>query len=481
MKKWFKIVLQSSLVFSAVTFAIGSIDNPLHGESTERPIIDSPQDFRLLAKKAIPAVVSVRVQAQKKGKPQVFSPFGDQSDPFNDFWQHFFNLPNEGDSRSQIVSGQASGFLVSQDGYILTNSHVVNGFEKITVTLTNGKEYDAKVIAEDPYTEVAVIKIEGKNLPFLKLGNSDDLEVGQWVAAIGNPLGLQASLSVGVVSAKGRSNLDIARFEDFIQTDAAINVGNSGGPLMDLQGHVIGINTAIATRSGGYMGIGFAVPSNIAKQIFDEAVSGEKITHGYIGVALQPIDENLAKSFQLNQTEGALVTEVLKNSPAEKGGLKPEDIIVKMDGKPIESLAALRNTIFLAKPGAIKTFTVWRNNQQTDIKVEIGHLEETTKQSLTNSQAKTKLGFEVNNLTPDLANSLGYTQDQGVVVTHIDPASPAALAGLKNGTLIMAVNRKKVENVEQFQSAVQTTPEGSPVLLQIKEGKAVRFIALIVD
>jgi len=445
-------------------------------------VSEAPQDFRQLAKQSIPAVVAVKVQTDAKKKSSMYNPFDSNSAPSeNDFWLRFFGLQG-GDA--QPISGQASGFIVSPDGYIITNRHVVNGFDNIKVMLTNGQEYDAKVIAEDNYTDVAVIKIEGKNLPYLKLGNSDNLEVGQWVAAIGNPFGLSGSLSVGVVSALGRNHLDIARFEDFIQTDAAINMGNSGGPLMNLNDEVVGINTAIATRSGGYMGIGFAIPSNIAKQVLDQAMSGGKLARGYLGVTMQDIDFNIAKSFGLDRPEGALITEVVKDSPAEKGGLKAEDIILKVNNTQVRDVSMLRNAIFLMSPGSTATLAVLRNNAATTVKVTLGNLDDGLAEHI--PQQKTPythhdLGIEVDNLTPDIANRLGYTNDHGVVITKVDPTGAGAIAGLKKGILIMAVNRKKVESLDQYQAALKDTKSNEPILLQIKQGKLIRYLSILTE
>lgn len=332
-------------------------------------------DFRGVAKKAIPAVVSIKVQAKKK------SPFSGEDSgeaPFDffggqDLWQ-FFGLPKR---ESQVLSGQASGVLVSPEGHILTNSHVVHDMDAINVQLTDGREFKAKVLGEDPNSDLALIKIDGDNFPYLTLGNSDDLEVGQWVAAIGNPFGLQATLTVGVVSAKSRNNLDIVKYEDFIQTDAAINRGNSGGALLTLDGEVIGINTAIATNTGaGYIGIGFAIPSNMAKHVMEEILSDGKVSRGFMGVTLQSIDYNLAQSFGLNKVEGALVTSVVKNSPADKAGLQVEDIILRYNDKPVENAAALRNAIYMMRPGTKVMLTILRKERQIQVPLEVADFTE---------------------------------------------------------------------------------------------------------
>jgi len=437
-------------------------------------------DFRGVAKKAIPAVVSIKVQSQKKSASKN-SNSNSIEDPFDlfgngDLWQ-FFGLPRR-ELRSQPMEGQASGVIVSPNGYILTNSHVVNGMDTITVQLHDGREFPAKVIGDDTNSELALIKIDADNLPFLTLGNSDELEVGQWVAAIGNPFGLQATLTVGVVSAKSRNNLDITRYEDFIQTDAAINRGNSGGPLVTLDGEVIGINTAIATTSAsGYVGVGFAIPSNMAKNFMDQILSNGKISRGFLGISLQSIDYNLAKAFGLKKVEGALVTNISKNSAAEKAGLQVEDIILKINDRPVENAASLRNYVYLMRPGTQATLTVLRKEQLTQIPVTVGEFSE---QALADSSTggKNTLGIEVSNITPEIAQQLGNSSEQGVVVTKVDPSSTAAMAGLKKGALILAVNRQKVANVDDFNLLLTQAQKDRPLLLQIKQGDVYLFLSI---
>ena len=434
------------------------------------------EDYTHVAKVAIPAVVWIKVKGSSKNYD-----LNESEDPFNffndDFWGQFFGKQRRWRSEQQPVIGQASGFIVSPDGYILTNGHVVKDMTEIKVILDDEKEFDAKVIGSDPNTDIALIKIDGKNLPFLKLGNSDDLEVGQRVVAIGNPLGLQASLTVGVVSAKGRNNLDLSHIEDCIQTDAAINRGNSGGPLLNLKAEVIGMNTAIVTSmaTGGYMGIGFAIPSNLLKAVKDDLKESGSFNRGYIGVVLQQIDDNLAQAFNLNKAQGALVAEVSKDSPAEKGGLKSGDIILKYNGTDVTNIASLRYAIALMKPGSKVTLAILRQGRPMDVTVEIGVFP--TSQPVAASVKENKIGIEVENLSAEQANKLGYQNDKGVIITKVDPSGPAAWAGLKKGALILEVNQKKVSNVEEFNKALQATPEGKPVLFFIKQDNTNRYIS----
>lgn len=439
-------------------------------------------DFRGVAKKTIPAVVSIKVQSKRKASSIFGNGQNGQSDDSfeffdgNDIWK-FFGIPKR--DVPQTVSGQASGVIVDPNGHILTNSHVVHNMDNITVQLNDGREFPAKVLGDDSNSELALLKIEADNLPYLTLGNSDDLEVGQWVAAIGNPFGLQATLTVGVVSAKSRNNLDIARYEDFIQTDAAINRGNSGGPLVTLDGEIIGINTAIATTtSSGYLGIGFAIPSNMAKLFMSEILSNGKFTRGFLGVALQPIDHNLAKAFGLKKVEGALVTSVSKDSAAERGGLQVEDIILRYNDRPVENAASLRNAVYMMKPGTKVVLTVLRKDQMIELPIVVGDFKDNTVASTKAATKKNSLGIEVDNLTSDLAERLGYTLDHGVIITRVDPSGVASLSGLKKGALILAVNRKKVTNVTEFNQALSETPEGNPVLLQVKQGEVYMYVSL---
>jgi serine protease Do len=436
------------------------------------------QDFTRVAKNAIPAVVSIRVKGSAKFSSRDSDEDSqDPSDFFNeDFFQRFF-----GSSRnrveSQPVVGQASGFIVAPDGYILTNAHVVKDMSEITVVLNDDREFKAKVVGADPNSDVALLKIDGKDLPYLKLGNSDDLEVGQPVAAIGNPLGLQASLTVGVVSAKGRNNLDLSGFQDYIQTDAAINRGNSGGPLLDMNSQVVGMNTAIITNmaTGGYMGIGFAIPSNLLQVVMNDLKDTGSFKRGFIGIVLQPVDENLAQVFNLNKAQGALIAEVTANSPAEKAGLKQGDVILKYNDVNVANIGSLRMAIGLMKPGTKITLSVLREGRPQEIQVEVGAFP--GNEPIASASSDNKLGIEIENLTPEQAAKLGYSNEKGIVIKKVDPSSAAAWAGLKKGALIVEVNQKKISNVKEFNEALKATPADKPILFLIKQGDVTRFIS----
>lgn len=436
------------------------------------------RDFTAVAKKAIPAVVSIRVKAPGTKS----SASEDSNDIFNDeFFQKFFRSRRGAESKPKQVVGQASGFIVSADGYVLTNSHVVKDATEIEVTLNDGREFSGKTVGFDPNTDIALVKIDGKNLPFVDLGDSNKLEIGEWVVAIGNPMGLQATLTVGVVSALGRNNLDITNIEDFIQTDAAINRGNSGGPLLNLDSQVIGMNTAIVTNMAeSNMGLGFAIPSSMIKPVMDQIIKIGSVTRGFIGVTLQTIDRDLAHAFNVEQHSGALVTSISKDSPAEKSGLKQGDIIRTFNDHKVNNIATLRNAIALMAPGSKLNLTVLRDGKTMDIAVEVASFP-VTKQAVvpaTVVNTSNSLGLDVQDLTPEISKTLGLTDEKGVVVTKVDPTSPAGLIGLKKGALVMAINQNKVDDVKSFKAAVENLDKDKPVILLVKQGDAIRYISL---
>lgn len=481
-----EILKQKMMLFLITIICLSNYT--LLAQTTEQ-LQKTSDDFTEVAKEAIPAVVSIQVKSPSKARS--FSWYGgdddEQDNPFDFFgdelFGRFFGIPRkEGTTKAPQIS-QGSGFIVSPDGYILTNNHVVRDHGTMTVILNDGREFPGKIIGEDQATDLALVKIDADHLPYLKLGNSSDLKIGQWVVAIGNTLSLGgASLTVGVVSAKGRSNLDLARIEDFIQTDAAINRGNSGGPLLNLKGDVVGINTAIATNmANGYMGIGFAIPSNIAKHVLSQLKETGTVTRGYLGIILQNVDNDLAQAFDLKKVEGALVAEVAKDSPAEKAGIKQGDIILKYNQEPVENIGFLRNSVALEKPGERISLTILRDKKMLNIPVQIGLMPE-GKVDLKEEVPQTKFGFEVKTLTPELSKSLGLSENEsGVVVTKVDPNSAAGLAGIKKGAIVLSINQQKVSTSEDFHKELKNAPTGKPILFLIKQGSTIRFISLRVE
>jgi len=432
--------------------------------------------FTAVAKKATPAVVYIKAQSST-GEDNLETDGPTPQDPFSDdFFNRFFGSPNKKMQKQPQIS-QGSGFFVSKEGHVLTNAHVVKRAGKITLILHDGREVSASVIGFDTSTDIAVLQAEGKDFPFVEMGDSDDLDVAEWVMAIGSPFQLQASVTVGVVSAKGRQNLRITDFEDFIQTDAAINPGNSGGPLLNLDGQVVGINTAIVSKSGGHLGIGFAIPSHMVQHIMKQIVDKGTVTRGFLGVALQPLDQDMADAFGLDRPEGALVAEVVAGSPAEKAGLKQGDIIVEYNGTPVKSIGSLRNDISMQNPGTKINLRVNRNGKLIPIRAILTNQEEEHREA----GVIKKLGMEVEPLSSDLAKSLGYSpSEQGMVITKIKPGSAAASAGMRPGYLILAINHKKVTSLDEFNAALEET-QNNRILILAKQGNVTRFYSLKVE
>ena len=430
------------------------------------------QPFIEVAKGCTPAVVFIRAEGgMESGSNQMFN---------DDFFNHFFGGPPRRPQQPQVSQG--SGFIISKEGHIMTNLHVVRGAKKLTVTLQDGtnRQVSATYVGGDSHTDIAVIKIDdeyGNNFPFLELGDSDDLEVGEWVVAIGNPFSLEASVSAGIISAKGRQGLQITDYEDFIQTDAAINPGNSGGPLIDLDKKVVGMNTAIVSQSGGYMGIGFAIPSNILMNIKEQLVENGVVTRGFLGVSLQPIDSDLAEAFGTSTTQGALVVDVVEGSPAEEAGLKQGDIITKMNGMSVKGPGQLRNDVVLLPPGTKVNLTINRNGKTMNLPVTLGTFGANTLVSSTT--ASKHLGFSVDNLTNQNIQQYKFNQDdKGVVVVTVEANTPADRAGIKPGFLVMAVNHRKITTVTEFNEALQNVKPGERILLLVRQGQVMKFYTL---
>ena len=445
-----------------------------------------PVNFAPVVKAVTPAVVNISTTRVLR------STEGEQQQQFDDpFFRRFFGdefYRRFGIPRERRQSSLGSGVIVDPAGYIITNNHVIANADEIKVVMSDKREFTGKVVGTDPKTDLAVLKIENgnKGLPTIKWGDSDKLDVGEYVLAIGNPFGLNQTVTMGIVSAVGRANVGIADYEDFIQTDAAINPGNSGGALVNARGELVGVNTAIFSRSGGYMGIGFAVPSNMVRNVMDSLIKSGKVVRGWLGVSIQGVTPDLAKNFGLSEAKGALVSEVLPGSPAAKAGIKSGDVIIDFDGKEVEDQTALRNIVAQTPVGKAVKVKVVRDKKTKTVKVNIGEQpkdmasvgeESGGTQGTTENKALT--GLEVRNLTPDIAERLGLPADsKGVVITDIDPASKAAAAGLRVGDMITEINREPVKNVDDFNRIVSKLGKDEHPLLLVKRREGKFFVVI---
>jgi serine protease Do len=443
--------------------------------------------FAQIAEKASQAVVSIKAEqvVERQSSPYFESPFGD---PFfdDDFFERFFGKPSprrrEPETRKYKRPVQGSGFIISSDGYVLTNNHIVRDTENVQVTLQDGEELEGKIVGTDPDSDVALVKIEvgGKELSYLELADSDKLEVGEWVLAIGNPFGLSHTVTAGIVSAKGRSGIGLAAYEDFIQTDAAINPGNSGGPLINLNGKVVGMNTAIVGSTGN-IGIGLAIPINMAKSVKQQLIDTGQVTRGFLGITMEDVTADNAEVFGLEEAEGVVVSDVIEDSPADKAGLKPYDVIVEFEGQKVTNSNEFRNHVAMIAPGTEVELVVLREGERKRVEVE---LTERPKEFGGGSllpgkpDVAKKLGFEVQELTSELAQRFGYETLSGVIVSEIERGSEAARKGIQAGMLIQEVNRKKVTSVREFKEAMNDAREQDKVLLLVYNGSFNRFVVL---
>jgi serine protease Do len=428
-----------------------------------------------VAAAAMPSVVNISTTRVIKSSGE--TPFDLFDDPF---FRRFFGdqLPHPNIPKEHKEQSLGSGVIVSEDGYIITNNHVIEKAQEIKVVLLNKKDYKAKLIGADPKTDIAVIKIDAKDLPALAWGDSNALKVGQIVFAVGNPFGLNQTVTMGVVSAVGRANVGIADYEDFIQTDAAINPGNSGGALINAQGALIGINTAILSRTGGYQGIGFAVPSSMARQVMDSLLKFKKVVRGWLGISIQEVTSELAEEFGVRDLKGALVSGVMKGSPADKAGLRQGDVVLQIDGRIVEDTGHLRNMVSQTPVGSTVKIKILRQHKELDLSVVIVELPKKISEPSggedesgeTNEGESSALsGLTVHELTPELARRFGRgDDDKGMVVLKVEAGSSIAEAGIRVGDLILQVNRKKTDTLEDYRSAVAGIKAGDRVLLLVR-------------
>ena len=426
------------LTILLVAFALVLI-HPDHGRAVKS--YDLSTAIVQVAKRAIPAVVHIEVTGTQEVTSQS-SPF--ESDPF---FRYFFGAPKMPRKFRREIKGLGTGMIMDAQGHILTNYHVAGKASKLEVQLANGRKYSAKIVGGDPKTDLAVIRISSADaLPFVTFGDSDRMEVGEWVVAIGHPRGLDQTVTQGIISAKHRMGiLDPSSYQDFIQTDAAINPGNSGGPLLNLQGEVIGVNAVIISESGGYEGIGFAIPSNIALHIARSLISSGKVERGWLGLTIQDVPRARAGA---EAQKGALIESVAKGGPADKGGLKKGDVVTAFDGRPIPDAGTLRNQIANTSIGAGAKITILRNGKKQEIMVRVGNMKEEVKALATS--VKQRLGGEVRMVTPKEAGKYGLATGQGVAVAWVDPNGPLGQAGFEVGDMIVEVNGQAITSLENF-------------------------------
>jgi serine protease Do len=427
-----------------------------------------------LAETLTPAVVNVRTSsdARRTRAPQVPESF-----------RRFFPPPPEGGEREARPRGVGSGFIIDADGYIVTNHHVVDGTKTVEVTLADGRSFPARVVGSDAETDLALLKIDATGLPAVPLGTSGALKVAEPVMAIGNPFGLDHTVTVGIVSAMGRF-IGQGRFDDFIQTDAAINPGNSGGPLINTRGEAVGINSAIVSRGGGFQGIGFAIPVDLAKPIIAQLRTTGKVTRGWLGVSIQPLTQELAKSFGITGTQGALIASVSEDSPAARAGLKEGDVIVTFDGKPVDGPRMLPAIVANTPIGRAVPVVILRDGARQTVTVTVGNLGDSREARAAPtekggaSRATEKLGLALQELTPDLAKQLGVQSDKGVVVTEVKPDSPAAQAGLAAGDVIREVNRMPVQGLQDVERGLARRQDAGQVLLRVERDGSQRYVVI---
>ncbi len=442
---------------------------------TERPAALAPaaanDGWVRLARELKPAVVNISTKRAAEA-PEGGSPFGDD-ERFNQFFKHFF-----GNQPRRPARSLGSGFIINADGHIVTNNHVVDGATEIKVKFSDGRELPAKVVGRDPKTDLALLKVEATGLPVIPLGNSAELQVGEPVMAIGNPFGLEQTVTTGIVSATGRV-IGEGPYDNFIQTDASINPGNSGGPLINTRGQAVGLNTAIFTQTGGSVGIGFAIPIDLAKTVVTQLANGGQVVRGYLGVSIQPMTTDLAKSFGMAQATGALVSSVVEGSPAAKAGVKAGDIITEYDGRKVARSEDLPRAVAETPVGRGVSIAVVRDGKPITLRATIARLSEPETRSATQSKAaKDALGLSLQPLTPAEARERGLGERAGVLVRGVQDGSPAANAGLQPGDVITEINRAPIRSVDDMKQAMDKQGKDKPALFLVHRNGASVYLTV---
>ncbi|MGB8951643.1 MAG: DegQ family serine endoprotease [Candidatus Aminicenantales bacterium] len=421
-------------------------------------------DFVKISENVGPAVVKIESERVEKQTVRGF-----EDSPFEDFWDRFFGRPSQREQEYRTMS-QGTGFYISSDGYIITNNHLVEKAVKVTVTSTRGENYTAKVIGTDPKSDLALIKVDAKNVRFVELGDSSQLKVGEWVLAIGNPLGMEHTVTAGIVSAKGRqlgTGMNVPDYQDFIQTDAAINRGNSGGPLVNMKGEVIGITSNILSPTGGNIGIGFAIPSHLAKKVVTQLKEKGRVIRGYLGVTIMAISEDEKKILNLKSSRGALINSVESGGPADKTGLKQYDVIIEINGQLVEDPNDLKFKIADIQPGTKVNIKIIRDGKEKILTATITELESEEERE-TAAVSGRDIGFSVAPMTPRLARRYGYRTQEGLVITEVRRYSEAERKGIQPGDIILEVNRKKITSEKDLEDILKMTKSGDPIMLSIR-------------
>jgi Do/DeqQ family serine protease len=451
-----------------------NLNTPPTAPSTIKPseqILSVQESFEKVAETVLPSVVNIYTEQRVKVTPRFDFPFGDNPF-FRDFFNDFFDTPKK---REYNTTSLGSGFIISESGYIVTNDHVIRNADTISVKLADKKTYKAKLVGSDPKTDVAVIKIDAKGLKPLNIGDSGKLKVGQWAVAVGNPFGLSGTLTVGVISATGRSGLGIETYEDFIQTDASINPGNSGGPLLNIYGEVIGINTAIIASG---QGIGFAIPINMAKPVIEQLVNKGTVERSWIGVGIQDLTPELAKSMGVKIDGGVVVNKIYDKSPASKAGIQEGDIIVECNNVKVTTSSDLQKVVIGAKVGSELVFKILRDNKEIKVKVVTEKMPDDSQLSKSNLEEyeDNRLGVKVRNFSEEDGDN--YNHKSGVVITEVSRGSLAEVVGIANGDLIISINRKTIKNVSEYKKMITGFPKGAIINLMIEREGDTFFMAM---